>query len=101
MTAGIARRSRADHCHHGNTGGTRRGSTSGGRDLSHAALEALTVEAYRARRLSDRQFRRLLGLSRWEADGVRKAYGVWLDYTVDDFNREGEAIRNIRERPQE
>ena len=75
--------------------------TSGGRDLPHAALEALAVEAYRARRLSDSQFRRLLGLSRWEADGVLKEYGVWLDYTVDDFEREGEAIRNIRERPPE
>ena len=37
---------------------------SGGRDLSRAALEALAVEEYRARRLSDAQFRRLLGLSR-------------------------------------
>ena len=68
-----------------------------GRDLSRAALEALAVEEYRARRLSDAQFRRLLGLSRWEADGLLKAHGVWLDYTIDDFNREGEAGRRIRD----
>jgi hypothetical protein len=72
--------------------------TSGGRDLPRAALEALAVEAYRSRRLTDSQFRRLLGLNRWEADGVLKAHGVWLDYTADDFKREGEAIRNVRER---
>ena len=70
---------------------------SDGRDLSRAALEALAVEEYRARRLSDAQFRRLLGLSRWEADGLLKAHGVWLDYTIEDFNREGEAGRRIRD----
>ena len=46
----------------------------GGRDLSRAALEALAVEEYRARRLSDAQFRRLLGLSRLQADGLLKAH---------------------------
>ena len=46
---------------------------SRGRDLSRAALEALAVEEYRAKRLSDAQFRRLLGLSRFEADGLLKA----------------------------
>jgi predicted HTH domain antitoxin len=71
---------------------------SGGRDLSRAALEALAVEEYRARRLSDAQFRRLLGLSRLEAEALLKAHGVWLDYTIEDFHREGEASRQIRER---
>jgi len=71
---------------------------SGGRDLSRAALEALAIEEYRAKRLSDHQFRRLLGLSRLEADGLLKSHGVWLDYTLDDFNREDEASRQIRER---
>ena len=72
---------------------------SGGRDLSRAVLEALAVEEYRAGRLSDIQFRRLLGLSRLQADGLLKAHGVWLDYTIEDFNREGEAQRRVRERP--
>jgi hypothetical protein len=70
---------------------------SGGRDLSRAALEALAVQEYRAHRLSDAQFRRLLGLSRLEADGLLKAHGVWLDYTIDEFNREGEAGRQTPE----
>ena len=69
---------------------------SGGRDLSRAALEALAVEEYRARRLSDAQFRRVLGLSRLEADALLKAHGVWLDdYTIDDTDREGEASRQV------
>ncbi len=71
---------------------------SGGRDLSRAALEALAIEEYRARRLSDAQFRRLLSLSRWESDKLLKAHGVWLDYTLQDFSREGEASREIGER---
>ena len=68
------------------------------RDLSRAALVALAVEAYRARRLSDSEFRRILGLTRFEADAVLKAHGVWLDYTVDDFHREEKASRPIGQR---
>jgi hypothetical protein len=26
-----------------------------------------------------------------EADALLRAHGVWLDYGIDDFNREGEA----------
>ena len=57
------------------------------RDLSRTALEALAVEEYRARRLSDRQFRQLFNVSRWEADRILKAHGVWLDYGIEDFER--------------
>jgi Uncharacterised protein family (UPF0175) len=66
------------------------------RDLSRTALEALAVEEYRAGRLSDLQFRRLLDISRFEADGILKAHGVWLDYTLADFEREGEALNRLR-----
>ena len=65
--------------------------SSGGRDLSRAALEALAVEAYRTKQLTDLEFRRILGLSRLDADAILKARGVWLDYSLEDFNREGEA----------
>ena len=72
--------------------------SAGGRDLSRAAIEALAVEEYRLRRISDAQLRRLLGISRWQADALLKAHGVWLDYTVEDFRREGEATRAVHER---
>ena len=67
------------------------------RDLSRTALEALAVEEYRARRLSDAQFRRLLNISRFEADRLLKAHGVWLDYGLEEFEREGEALRQLQE----
>jgi hypothetical protein len=54
-------------------------------DLSKTALEALAVEEYRARRLTDLQFRRLLKVSRFEADAVLKSHGVWLDDSLDDL----------------
>jgi hypothetical protein len=62
---------------------------SDGRNLEKVALEALAVEEYHARRLSDAQFRRVLRLSRIEADRVLKDHGVWLDYSLEDFEREG------------
>jgi len=55
---------------------------SHGRNLEQVALEALAVEEYRARWLSDAQFRRLLGLSRTKADRV----------SLEDFECEGRTI---------
>lgn len=72
-----------------------------GRDLSRAALEAFAVEEYRAFRLTDLQFRELLGISRFEADAILKAHEVWLDYTVEDFRREGEMLKELRDRQAE
>jgi predicted HTH domain antitoxin len=69
----------------------------GGRDLERAALEAFAVEEYRAKRITHAQVAQLLGLSRWAVDGLLKEHEVWLDYTVEDFRREGEAWRQIRE----
>ena len=68
-----------------------------GRDLSRAAFEAFAVEEYRAERLSHGEFGLLLRLSRWEVDALLKAHQVWLEYTVEDFRREGEATRSIRD----
>ncbi len=61
-----------------------------GLDPSRQALEDIAVEAYRAHRLTGSQLRRLLGIpSRHELDGFLKKRGVWLEYTVEDFRREG------------
>ena len=62
-----------------------------GLDPARQALEDIAVEAYRAHRLTGAQLRRLLGIpSRYELDGFLKKRGVWLEYTLDDFKREGE-----------
>jgi Uncharacterised protein family (UPF0175) len=51
----------------------------------------MAVEAYRAHRLTGSQLRRLLGIvSRYELDAFLKERGVWLEYTLEDFRREGE-----------
>jgi predicted HTH domain antitoxin len=62
-----------------------------GQEPARKALEDMAVEAYRAHRLTAAQLRRLLGISsRYELDGFLKERGVWLEYTVEDFQREGE-----------
>jgi hypothetical protein len=61
-----------------------------GLDPSRQALEDMAVEAYRTHRLTGSQLRRLLNIpARYELDGFLKKRGVWLEYTVEDFRREG------------
>ena len=58
-------------------------------DLSRAALEALALEGYRSRKLTQAQVRRLLGYeTRMEVDGFLKEHRVYLEYTVEDLERE-------------
>ncbi|MGH9622268.1 MAG: UPF0175 family protein [Bryobacteraceae bacterium] len=74
---------------------------AGGRDLERAALESFAVEEYRARRLTHAQLGRLLGLSRWAVDDLLKEHRVWLEYSVEDFRHEGEALQELRSRVRE
>ena len=58
-----------------------------GQDLSRAALEA-----YRERKITTAQLRRVLGLeTRYELDGFLKEREVWLDYSWPDLERDREA----------
>ena len=67
-----------------------------GDDLSRAAFEAITLEAYRERKLTTAQLRRLLGFeSRYELDGFLKEHEVWLDYTLQDLERDRETHRRL------
>ena len=62
-----------------------------GLDPSRQVLEDTAVEAYRTHRLTGMQLRRLLHIpSRYELDAFLKQRGVWLEYSVEDFRREGE-----------
>ena len=72
-----------------------------GVDPARQALEDMAIEAYREHRLTGSQLRRWLGIgSRYELDAFLRKRGVWLEYTVEDFRREGEmtapllALRN-------
>ncbi len=70
--------------------------TSSGRDPSRAALEAIALEAYRERKLSTAQLRRLLGYqTRMEVDGFLKEHGVELEYALEDLERDRETHRTL------
>ena len=67
-----------------------------GTALSRAALEALALEAYRTRKLSSAQLRRLLGLpTRISVDAYLKEHGVELEYTLEDLERDRETHRRL------
>jgi hypothetical protein len=67
-----------------------------GPDLPRAALEAIALEAYRERKLTTAQLRRLLGFeSRYELDGFLKQHEVWLDYTWQDLEQDRETHRRL------
>ncbi len=58
-------------------------------DLPRAVLEALSLEGYRSRRLSESQVRRLLGLeTRMQVHAFLKAHGVPLDYSAADLEQD-------------
>src|ERR1035437_2123072 len=63
-----------------------------GQDLPRAAFEAIALEAYRERKLTTAQLRRLLGFeTRMEVDGFLKERGGELEYTLEDLERDREA----------
>lgn len=73
-----------------------------GLDPARRALEDMAVAAYREHRLTGSQLRRLLGIpSRYELDEFFKKRGVWLEYTIDDFRREGEITAPLLARRKE
>jgi len=66
-------------------------AASGHEDLSRAAFEAIAIEAYRERKLSTAQLRRLLGFdTRYELDGFLKQHEVWLEYSWEDLEKDRE-----------
>jgi hypothetical protein len=67
-----------------------------GLDPSRQALEDVALEAYREHRLTGSQLRSLLGIpSRHEMDAFLKKRGVWLEYSIEDFRREGEVTARL------
>ena len=65
-------------------------------DLSRRALEAFSLEEYKAGRLTEAQLQQLLGFQTRDAlDGFLKAHEVWLNYTIDDLERERAALRRL------
>jgi len=63
--------------------------TGSGGDISRAAFEAIALEAYRGRKLTTAQLRRLLGCeSRYELDAFLKQHEIWLEYSWEDLEQD-------------
>jgi hypothetical protein len=76
-----------------------RGLEAKWKDLPRAALESLALEAYRSGALTTAQVRRLLGFeTRYELDGFLKRHRVYLNYSVDDLERDTEVSRQFSNR---
>jgi hypothetical protein len=73
---------------------TRLGAERG--DLSRRALEALALEEYKRGHLSRAELRRMLGFeTRPALDGFLKTHGVFMEYTLDDFEQEQKDQRRL------
>jgi predicted HTH domain antitoxin len=61
------------------------------------ALEALSIEGYRAGRFSHHEAGQLLGLSRFEFDAFLKERNIYAHaYDVEDLEQDRETFRQLR-----
>ena len=64
-------------------------------NLSRRALEAFLADEYRLGHLHKPDLRRLLGFeTSYEIDGFLKNHNVYDEYTIEDFEREREALKS-------
>jgi hypothetical protein len=67
-----------------------------GSDLSRRALEAFAADEYREGNLTKQELAQLLGLeTSYQLDGFLKAHAIWIDYTMEDLEREPETFRRL------
>jgi Uncharacterised protein family (UPF0175) len=70
--------------------------TAAGGDIERKALEALTLEEYRAGRLSKKELCQALDFEVLdEVDGFLKAHGIFEDYTPADLERERQTLDRL------
>jgi hypothetical protein len=70
--------------------------SASGADLSRRALEALALEEFKSGRITKPELRRLPGFgTRYRLDGFLKAHGVYEDYTMEDFERDRDALKQL------
>jgi predicted HTH domain antitoxin len=67
-------------------------SVTSGADLSRKSLEALAVEGFREKKLSQFQVGQLLGLSRIETEDLLARHADLYDYDPAELNREAERL---------
>jgi hypothetical protein len=66
-----------------------------GGDVSRQALEAFALEELRSGRITEPELAQALGLGRLHLDGFLKAHGVYQEYTLEDFEAERTALKEI------
>ncbi len=66
-----------------------------GGDVSRQALEAFALEELRSGRITEPELAQALGLGRLQLDGFLKAHGVYQEYTLEDFEAERTALKEI------
>ena len=70
-----------------------------GKDLAQVAFELMVAEAYHEEILTHEEILQVMRYQTpMEVDGFLKKHQVWLEYTVEDFEREIEASRQLREK---
>jgi hypothetical protein len=68
---------------------------SGG-DLSRRVLEALALEEFKNGRITKPELRRLLGFgTRYRLDGFLKSHDVYEDFTMEDFERDRDDLKQL------
>jgi hypothetical protein len=71
----------------------------GAKDLPRVLLESFALEGYRCGTLTEEQVRKILGHgTRMHVDGFLKEHGVYLDYTLEDLDRDTETSREFSSR---
>jgi hypothetical protein len=70
-------------------------SVTAASDLSRRALEAFALEELRAGRITEVQRCDMLGLARNQMDGFLKSHGVFEQYTLEDFEEERRALKEL------
>ena len=67
-------------------------------DISRAVIEVLALDGYRSERLSEVQVRRLLGFrTRMQVHAFLKAHNVYLNYSLQELERDLESLNHFEE----
>jgi predicted HTH domain antitoxin len=71
----------------------------GGGDLPRQTLEALAIDGYQRRLLTQFQVGQLLGLSRIETEDLLARHLDLYDYNPSELDREAQTLQTLSERP--
>lgn len=59
-------------------------------------LELAAVQGYESGEFTSPQIQEMLGIDRFELDGLLKAHGIFLEYSPEELAEEVETIQRLR-----